>query len=88
MLQDVHTRTEKYHPWEKANGRSNVRTRKMKAPCREMTNMQTEDNTSETDVPVSQGFRYPLRSSQTLGMQQQYPTQRKKKKSRQVKANS
>ena len=24
-----------------------------------MTNTQTEDNTSETDVPVGQGFRYP-----------------------------
>ena len=42
MLQDIHTRTEKYHAWEKADGRSNVRTRKRKASCREMTNMQTE----------------------------------------------
>ena len=80
--------TEKYHAWEKADRRSNVRTRKRKAPYREMTNMQTEDNTSKTDVPVGQGFRYPLRSSQTLGMQQQYPTWRKKKKSRQVKVSS
>ena len=59
MLQDIHMRTEKYHAWEKADGRINVRTRKRKALCREMTNMQTEDNTSETDVPVGQGFRYP-----------------------------
>ena len=59
MLQDIHTRTEKYCSWEKADGRNNVRTRKRKAPCREMTNMQTEDNISETDVPVGQGFRYP-----------------------------
>ena len=59
MIQDIHTRTEKYHAWEKADGRSNVRTRKRKTPHREMTNMQTEDNTSETDVPVGQGFRYP-----------------------------
>ena len=58
MLQDVHTRTEKYHAWEKADGRSNVRTRKRKAPCK-MTNMQTKDNTSKTDVPVGQGFRNP-----------------------------
>ena len=36
---------------KKADGRSNVRTRKRKAPHK-MTNMQTEDNTSETDVPV------------------------------------
>ena len=59
MLQDIHTRTEKYCTWEKADRRSNVRTRKRKTPHREMTDMQTEDNTSETDVPVGQGFRYP-----------------------------
>ena len=59
MLQDTHTRTEKYFAWEKADRRSNVRTRKRKTPHREMINMQTEDNTSETDVPVGQGFRYP-----------------------------
>ena len=28
MLQDFHTRTEKYHVWEKADGRSNIKTRK------------------------------------------------------------
>ena len=59
MFQDIHTRTEKYCAWEKADRRSNVRTRKRETPHREMTNMQTEDNTSETDVPVGQGFRYP-----------------------------
>ena len=58
MLQDIHARTEKYRAWEKADRRSNVRTRKRKTSHREMTNMQTEDNTSETDVPVGQGFRY------------------------------
>ena len=58
MLQDIQTRREKYCAWEKTDGRSNVRTRKRKAPCK-MTNMQTEDNTSKTDVPVGQGFRYP-----------------------------
>ena len=59
MLQDIHNRTEKYRAWEKADGRSNVRSRKRKTPCRGMTNTQTEDNTSETDVLVGQGFRYP-----------------------------
>ena len=58
MLQDIHTRAEKYHAWEKADGRSNVRTRKRKAPCK-TTNMQTKDNASKTDVPVCQRFRYP-----------------------------
>ena len=32
MLQDIHTRTEKYCAGEKADGRGNVRTRKRKAP--------------------------------------------------------
>ena len=59
MLQDTHTRTEKYCAWEKADRRSNVRTRKRKTPNREMRSIQAEDNTSETDVPVGQGFRYP-----------------------------
>ena len=58
MVQDIHIRTEKYCVWEKAEGRSNVKTREKKAPYK-ITNMQTEDNTSETDVPAGQGFRYP-----------------------------
>ena len=52
MVQDIHTRTEKYCTWEKADGRSTIKTRKRKAPHK-MTTMQTEDNTSETDVPTS-----------------------------------
>ena len=58
MVQDIHTRTEKYHAWEKANGRSTIKTRKRKAPCK-MTTMQTKGNTSETGVPTGQGLRYP-----------------------------
>ena len=58
MVQDIHTRTEKYCAWEKADGRANMRTRKRKAPCK-ITFMQAEDNTSETEVPTGQGFRYP-----------------------------
>ena len=57
MVQNIHTKTEKYHAWEKADGRSNIKTRKRKSPHK-MTNMQTKDNTSETDVPAGQGFRY------------------------------
>ena len=58
MVQDIHTTTEKYHMWEKADGRSNIKTGKRKAPGK-MTTMQIEDNTSKTDVPTGQGFRYP-----------------------------
>ena len=60
MLQDTHTRTEKYHAWEKADRRSNVRTRKKRTPHREMKGIHAKDNTtSETDEPVGQGLRYP-----------------------------
>ena len=58
MVQDIHIRTEKCHVWEKADGRSNIKTRKRKAPHK-MTTMQTNENTSETDVPAGQGFGYP-----------------------------
>ena len=43
--------------WEKAQ-RCHIRSRKRKAPCK-MTNMQTEDDASETDIPAGQGFGYP-----------------------------
>ena len=38
--------------------RCHIRSRKRKAPCK-MTNIQTEDNASETDVPTCQEFGYP-----------------------------
>ena len=57
MVQDIHTRTEKYHAWDKADSRSTIKTRKRKA-SHKLTTMQTKDNTSETDVPTGQGFRY------------------------------
>ena len=57
MIQDTHTRMEKYYMWEKAQ-RCHIRSRKRKAPCK-TTSMQTEDDASETDVPTVQGFGYP-----------------------------
>ena len=57
MIQDTHSRMEKYHTWEKAQ-RCHIRSRKRKVPHK-MTNMQTEDDASETDVPTVQGFGYP-----------------------------
>ena len=57
MVQNAHTRMEKYCMWEKAQ-RCHIRSRKGRTPHK-MTNVQTEDNASETDVPRGQGFRYP-----------------------------
>ena len=57
MVQDTHTRIEKYCTWKKAQ-RNPIRSRKRKAPCR-MTSKQAENSTSETDIPTGQGFGYP-----------------------------
>ena len=52
MFQDTHTRTEKYHTWERADRRSSVRTRRRRTPHREIRSSHEENNTtSETDVP-------------------------------------
>ena len=60
MLQDTHTRTEKYHAWERADRRSSVRARRRRTPHKDVRSSHAEDNTtSETDVPVGQGLRYP-----------------------------
>ena len=60
MFQDTYTRTEKYHAWNKADGRSSVRTRRRRTPHRDIRGSHEENNTmSETDVPVGQGLRYP-----------------------------
>ena len=57
MVQDTHTKMEKYCMWEKAQ-RIPIRSRKRRTPYK-TTNKQTEDSMSETDIPTGQGFRYP-----------------------------
>ena len=60
MFQDTYTRTEKYHVWDRADRRSSVRTKRRRTPHREIRSSHQETNTtSETDVPVGQGLRYP-----------------------------
>ena len=60
MFQDTYTRTEKYCAWDRADRRSRVRTRRRRTPYREVRSSHEENNTtSETDVPVGQGLRYP-----------------------------
>ena len=56
MIQDTHTRTEKYCMWEKAQ-KCLIRSRKRKVPHK-TTSTQTEDDTSETDILIGQGFGY------------------------------
>ena len=60
MFQDTYTKTEKYHAWDRADRRSTVRTRRRRTLHREARSSHEENNaTSETDVPVGQGLRYP-----------------------------
>ena len=56
-VQDAHTMMEKYCMWEKAQ-RCPIRSRKRRTLCK-MTNMQREDDASETDIPTGQRFGYP-----------------------------
>ena len=57
MIQDTHTRMEKYRTWEKAQ-MCHIKARKGRTPCKPAS-VYTEDNTSETDIPTGQGFGYP-----------------------------
>ena len=57
MVQDAHTRMERYCMWEKAQWcpiKSKKRRRQHK-----LTSMQTEDDASEIDIPTSHRFGYP-----------------------------
>ena len=84
MVQDIHSRSEKYCVWEKADGRSNIETRKRKAPHK-TTTMQTEDNTSETDVPTGQGFGYtPQIFTDPIYVAAMPQTEEKKKQNKKV----
>ena len=56
MIQNTHTRTEKYLTWEKAQ-RCHVKSKK--GTPYKAASVHTEDNTSETDIPTGQDFEYP-----------------------------
>ena len=57
MVQNTHTKMEKYHTWEKAQ-QCLIKYRKERTPHK-AASAHTEDNTSETDIPTGQGFGYP-----------------------------
>ena len=57
MVQNTHTRMEKYHTWEKAQ-MCHIKSRKGRTPHKKAS-VHTEDNTSETDIPTGKGFGYP-----------------------------
>ena len=59
MFQDTYTHTDKYRAWDRADRRSSMQTRRRRTPCREVKSSHDDNTTSETDIPVGQGFRYP-----------------------------
>ena len=59
MFQDTYIHTEKYCAWDRADRRSSVQTRRRRPPCREVRTSHEDNTTSETDIPVGQGLRYP-----------------------------
>ena len=77
MFQDTYTHTEKYCSWDRADRRSSVCTRRRRTPQREVIVSSNDNTNSETDVPVGEGFGYPLRFSQTLNLLLMSPIQRK-----------
>ena len=60
MFQDIYTHTEKYHAWDRADRRHSMCTRRRRTPHREVVSSHDNNTISETDVPVGEGFGYPL----------------------------
>ena len=62
MFQDTYTHTEKYCFLDRADRRSSMHTRRRRTPQWEVCSSH-DNTTSETNVPVGEGFGYPHRSS-------------------------
>ena len=56
MIQNTHTRMEKYCTWEKAQW-CHVKSKKGRTPNK-AASVHMEDNTSETDMPTGKEFKY------------------------------
>ena len=57
LVQNTHTRMERYHTWEKAQ-RCHTKSRKGRIPCK-ATSVPTEENSSEIDIPTDLVFENP-----------------------------
>ena len=60
LIKDAYTRTEGYHPWDRADRRAKVHTIRKRMPQRETVGKDTTVDTpsSETDIPNDKGFGY------------------------------
>ena len=54
LIQGDNSRTEKYCSWDKADRRMKIHTRRRRTSQREVVN---DDNHTETDIPMAEGFR-------------------------------
>ena len=57
LAQNTHTRTERYHTWEKAQ-QCHIKSRKGRTPHK-AASVHTEENSSETDIPTGLVFGNP-----------------------------
>ena len=57
LNKDTCTRTERYHPWDRADKRSKIHTRR-RTTRREVDSEMVRSN-SETDIQNGKGFSYP-----------------------------
>ena len=61
LIKDACTRTERYCPWDRADRRAQIHTRRRRTPQKDITGKDTTiDNStsSETDIPNGKGFGY------------------------------
>ena len=59
LNKDTYTRTERYHPWDKADTRVQIHTKKRRTNRKEMDSVDIVDSTnSETNIQEGEGFAY------------------------------
>ena len=60
LNKDTYFRTERYHPWDRANQRAKIHMMRKRMPRKEIVNIDTpvDSTNSETDIQDGEGFAY------------------------------
>ena len=60
LNKETFTRTERYHPWDRADSRAQIHSKKRRTPRREVVNIDNlvDSTSSETDIPHGDGFAF------------------------------
>ena len=59
LIKDAYTRTERWHPWDRANRRAQIHIRRRRTPQKDITGKDTTiDNSLEADIPNGEGLGY------------------------------